>query len=261
MVLLSDGPSNSAWYEHRELAAAPRHPAGAARRPAPERRRGCTPMVDGDSRTVDVVYRRTDEDRLREPASGQATWLAELLLEPCRRGRLALRERPRHRRDRRQARARLRGGDGALLPRRGAADPVGAHLRPDRSPPCARRSSASTSWWSSRARVTAATAWWSARTRRAEDVRAAAQRIEEIPLRLGGPGDREHLPPPDRRGPGAGAPPRGPARLRRQRRGSSWVLPGGLTRVAFGAGALVVNSSQNGGGKDTWVVSEARCAP
>ena len=25
-------------------------------------------------------------------------------------------------------------------------------------------------------------------------------------------------------------------------------------RVAFGAGALVVNSSQDGGGKDTWVL-------
>jgi uncharacterized circularly permuted ATP-grasp superfamily protein len=32
------------------------------------------------------------------------------------------------------------------------------------------------------------------------------------------------------------------------------VLPGGLTRVAFDEGALVVNSSQNGGAKDTWVM-------
>ena len=32
------------------------------------------------------------------------------------------------------------------------------------------------------------------------------------------------------------------------------LIPGGLTRVAFGAGALIVNSSQNGGGKDTWVI-------
>jgi len=32
------------------------------------------------------------------------------------------------------------------------------------------------------------------------------------------------------------------------------VLPGGLTRVAFEKGALVVNSSQNGGAKDTWVI-------
>jgi uncharacterized circularly permuted ATP-grasp superfamily protein len=32
------------------------------------------------------------------------------------------------------------------------------------------------------------------------------------------------------------------------------VMPGGLTRVALDDGALVVNSSQNGGAKDTWVV-------
>ena len=32
------------------------------------------------------------------------------------------------------------------------------------------------------------------------------------------------------------------------------VLPGGMTRVALDAGALVVNSSQNGGAKDTWVL-------
>jgi uncharacterized circularly permuted ATP-grasp superfamily protein len=36
--------------------------------------------------------------------------------------------------------------------------------------------------------------------------------------------------------------------------GSASVLPGGLTRVAFDEGALVVNSSQNGGAKDTWVM-------
>jgi uncharacterized circularly permuted ATP-grasp superfamily protein len=36
--------------------------------------------------------------------------------------------------------------------------------------------------------------------------------------------------------------------------GAAEVLPGGLTRVAFDAGALVVNSSQNGGAKDTWVI-------
>lgn len=33
-----------------------------------------------------------------------------------------------------------------------------------------------------------------------------------------------------------------------------WVLPGGLTRVAMPEGQLVVNSSQGGGSKDTWVV-------
>jgi len=35
-----------------------------------------------------------------------------------------------------------------------------------------------------------------------------------------------------------------------------WVLPGGLTRVALKKGSLVVNSSQGGGSKDTWVVND-----
>jgi len=35
---------------------------------------------------------------------------------------------------------------------------------------------------------------------------------------------------------------------------SVWVLPGGLTRVALRKGSLIVNSSQGGGSKDTWVL-------
>ncbi len=35
----------------------------------------------------------------------------------------------------------------------------------------------------------------------------------------------------------------------------TWVLPGGLTRVALREGSLVVNSSQGGGSKDTWVLT------
>ena len=34
----------------------------------------------------------------------------------------------------------------------------------------------------------------------------------------------------------------------------AWVTPGGLTRVAMVKGSLVVNSSQGGGSKDTWIV-------
>ena len=37
---------------------------------------------------------------------------------------------------------------------------------------------------------------------------------------------------------------------------NSWVSPGGLTRVALKRGSLVVNSSQGGGCKDTWIVDE-----
>jgi uncharacterized circularly permuted ATP-grasp superfamily protein len=36
----------------------------------------------------------------------------------------------------------------------------------------------------------------------------------------------------------------------------SWVLPGGLSRVAMKRGSLIVNSSQGGGSKDTWVLAE-----
>ena len=35
-----------------------------------------------------------------------------------------------------------------------------------------------------------------------------------------------------------------------------YVMPGGLTRVALRRGSLVVNSSQGGGSKDTWVLAE-----
>ncbi len=38
----------------------------------------------------------------------------------------------------------------------------------------------------------------------------------------------------------------------------TWVLPGGLTRVALTEGSLIVNSSQGGGTKDTWVLVEDR---
>ena len=38
------------------------------------------------------------------------------------------------------------------------------------------------------------------------------------------------------------------------------IMPGGLTRVALPRGSLVVNSSQGGGTKDTWVLSASTSA-
>ena len=35
------------------------------------------------------------------------------------------------------------------------------------------------------------------------------------------------------------------------------VTNGGLTRVALRRGSLIVNSSQGGGSKDTWIVDDA----
>ncbi len=42
------------------------------------------------------------------------------------------------------------------------------------------------------------------------------------------------------------------------------IVPGGLTRVALREGSMIVNSSQGGGSKDTWVLdgdSHADLAP
>lgn len=36
----------------------------------------------------------------------------------------------------------------------------------------------------------------------------------------------------------------------------AYVLPGGLTRVALRRGSLIVNSSQGGGSKDTWIIAK-----
>ena len=41
----------------------------------------------------------------------------------------------------------------------------------------------------------------------------------------------------------------------------TYILPGGLTRVALKKGSVVVNSSQGGGCKDTWVLAENEHAP
>jgi uncharacterized circularly permuted ATP-grasp superfamily protein len=42
---------------------------------------------------------------------------------------------------------------------------------------------------------------------------------------------------------------------------STYVTTGGLTRVAMVRGSLVVNSSQGGGAKDTWIVDLEDSAP
>ena len=38
------------------------------------------------------------------------------------------------------------------------------------------------------------------------------------------------------------------------------VTPGALTRVALKKGSLVVNSSQGGGSKDTWILADTKGA-
>ncbi len=87
VVLLSDGPSNAAWFEHlaigRRLGIPVVQPSDVEMRGGRLHAR----LEDGRAREVDVVYRRTDVDRLRDHA-GRATWVGDLLLDPVRRGRL-----------------------------------------------------------------------------------------------------------------------------------------------------------------------------
>jgi uncharacterized circularly permuted ATP-grasp superfamily protein len=89
VVLLSDGPSNSAWYEHRTLAAALDIPIVRPEDLVLDGNRLCARRDAGKATPVDVVYRRTDEDRLRG-ADGEPTWIAEQLLEPLLAGTLAV---------------------------------------------------------------------------------------------------------------------------------------------------------------------------
>src|SRR3954471_14555972 len=87
IVLLSDGATNSAWFEHETIARILAIPIVGL--DDLEHRGGRLYARDGPRLVpVDVIYRRTDHDRLAA-ARGRATPAAEALLEPLRRGTLA----------------------------------------------------------------------------------------------------------------------------------------------------------------------------
>ena len=89
IVLLSDGPANAAWYEHCEIGRLLDIPVVQPGDVLVRDGRLHARLGEGGTRQVDVVYRRTDVDGLRDRA-GRATWVADLLLAPVRRGRLAV---------------------------------------------------------------------------------------------------------------------------------------------------------------------------
>jgi uncharacterized circularly permuted ATP-grasp superfamily protein len=82
VVLLCEGPSAAAWWEHELLSRELSAPA-VTFRDLELRDGGVVAWIDGQARGVDVIYQRTDEDRF----SGTPL---ELLLEPCRNGRLSV---------------------------------------------------------------------------------------------------------------------------------------------------------------------------
>ncbi len=80
VVVLTDGPSNSAYYEHRAIART----LGLPLVRLPDLRVRSNRLyaeTDDGAVAVDVVYRRTDEDRLFD-AAGARTTLAHTLLGP-----------------------------------------------------------------------------------------------------------------------------------------------------------------------------------
>jgi uncharacterized circularly permuted ATP-grasp superfamily protein len=246
IVLLTDGPENSAHWEHAWLAEALGIPLIT---PAGLVRRGDRLVLAGpDGRPVDVVYRRTNADRADTP-------LARLLLEPQRRGTLGvvncfgpgvaddklaqayvedmvryyLGEEPRIAsvrtfdpaapEQRKEVLDRI--GELVIKPRAGHGG-VGVVICPRAAPAEVDRA---------RRAVTADPGSFVAQPMIA---------LSTHPTVVG-----DHLEP----------------RHVDLRVFAVWtehgprVLPAALTRVAFDAGALVVNSSQNGGAKDTWVLS------
>src|SRR4051794_10266336 len=87
IVVLSDGPANSAWFEHETIARRLAVPLVGLADLHPRAGR-LFARVGTQLEPVDVVYRRTDEDRLADE-HGRPTPLADALLPALRRGTLA----------------------------------------------------------------------------------------------------------------------------------------------------------------------------
>lgn len=253
IVLLSDGERNSAFYEHATIArrlGIPLVLAGQLR----VRDGRLLARLDGGERAVDVVYRRTDEDRLRSD-DGAPTRVGELLLEPILAGTLACvnafgagvaDDKLLHAYVEDMIRFYL--GERPLLPSVPTYDPAQPGVLEMILERIGELVVKPRSGHGGYGVVVGPHA-------RAEDLRATAERLQAAPERfvaqetvmlsrhptvIDGRLQPRHV---DLR----------PFAISID--GRVHVLPGGLTRVAFDAGALVVNSSQNGGSKDTWVLA------
>ncbi len=253
VVLLSDGHLNSAFYEHATIAAYLGLPLVLVDQLSVRHGRLYAQLPDGE-RAVDVVYRRTDEDRLTDDR-GEPTLLAQLLLEPVLKGTLACvnafgtgvaDDKLMHAYVEQMVRFYLgeepilksvptydptqpgvlemvleRIGELVIKPRTGHGGHgvvIGPHAEQEDLD------------------STAAT------LKRAPELFIAQETVmlSRHPTVTDGRLELRHI---DLR----------PFAI--SSRESVHVLPGGLTRVAFERGALVVNSSQNGGSKDTWVLA------
>jgi uncharacterized circularly permuted ATP-grasp superfamily protein len=253
IVVLSDGPEGSAWYEHAEAARLLGVPVVTLDDLRHRRGEVHARLDDGTLRRVDVVYRRTDEDGLRD-GRGELTPPAAALLRPWLDGKVA-----------------VVNAFGT-----GVADDKLVHAHVEEM---------IRFYLSAEPTLAAVPTLDLGRRDRLDDVLGAVRDFVVKPrLGHGGAGvvvcahaedgDIERLRDRLAREPGQFiAQPTvaishhptvvDSGRLEPRHvdlrpfifstASTVGVLPGGLTRVAWDAGALVVNSSQNGGAKDTWV--------
>ena len=252
VVLLSDGPANSAWFEHLRIARRLGIPIVAFDDLELRGGRVCA-SIDGRRRAVDVVYRRTDVDCLHDPV-GRPTRLAALL-GPVRNGTVAVANTPGSGvADDKLVHAyvedmiRFYLGEGPLVrsvPTYDLAEPstlgyvlgrlgelvvkprsdyggrgvvIGPHAREHDLAQVARMIAARPDRFIAQETVPLS---------RHPTVCDGRLEPRHVDLRAFVLTAGEHV----------------------------HVVPGGLTRVALSPGALVVNSSQNGGGKDTWIAT------
>jgi carboxylate-amine ligase len=254
IALVTDGPSNAAHWEHRVLSDA--LPIALLRLDELELRgdRLYARRPAGHARPVDVVYRRTDEDRLCD-ATGRLTPPAELLLPPWSAGTLGmvnaygtgiaddkvahayvedmvrfyLDQEPILRSvdtyDLGDAAVRadaLERVDELVVKPRGGYGGRGVVVGP-RAPAADRERASRAVRDDPEGHVAQETVWFS-RHPTVVDGRLEPRHVDLRPFAYRA-GDEVR------------------------------VVPGGLTRVAFAEDELVVNSSRGGGAKDTWVLS------
>jgi uncharacterized circularly permuted ATP-grasp superfamily protein len=253
VVLLSDGPSNSAWYEHVTISRRLAIPIVGPQDLRPRGGRLFVRLPSGRMREVHVVYRRTDVDLLREP-DGRTTWLAETLFDPVRRGSCAV------------VNAFGNGVADDKLVHAYVEDMVRFYLgeeplvdsvrtydlgRPEYLTRALGRIGALVvkprAGHGGRGVVIGSRCSREQRERAATAIRARPERFvaqETVALSRHPTVCRGRLAPRhvDLRAFAFGS------------GGDVTLLPGGLTRVALDEGELMVNSSTGGGGKDTWVV-------